>query len=186
MRLAIFASGGGSNFQAIVDAAHAGNLSAEVVLCVASNLNAGVIQRANQAGIPVHVLDSSFPKDATSLLDVLAAHKVTFVALAGFMKLIPDFLIQNYPRAIVNIHPALLPNFGGKGMFGKHVHHAVLTSGVTESGATVHWVDHEYDTGEIILQEKVPVYPEDTVETLAARVLNLEHRLYPKALQLFC
>ena len=191
MRLAIFASGGGSNFQSIVDSTISGQLSAEVVLCVASNPSAGVIKRAETLGIPVHVLPPSFPKDypgpdqPNELLQVLAEHKVTFIALAGFMKLVPRFLIGQYPGAIVNIHPALLPKFGGKGMYGRNVHVAVLENGETESGATVHLVDLEYDTGAIVLQEKVPVFPTDTPEILAARVLKTEHSLYPKALQIF-
>jgi phosphoribosylglycinamide formyltransferase-1 len=185
MRIAVFASGGGSNFQSIVDASRAHVLDAEVVLCVASKAGAGVIDRANQAKIPVYVIQGSVESDLPGIIQVLTAQRVDFIALAGFMKHIPSELIRLFPNRIVNIHPALLPDFGGPGMYGMHVHKAVIESGVPQSGATVHIVDENYDSGPIVLQESVPVLPGDAPETLAARVLEVEHVLYPKALQLF-
>ncbi|NQV72697.1 phosphoribosylglycinamide formyltransferase [bacterium] len=185
MRIAIFASGGGSNFQSIVDATVTGNLDAQVVLCVASKAGIGVIDRATRHKIPVFVLNGSVEDNLSELLHVLAAHRVSFIALAGFMKKIPQELISEYPNQIANIHPALLPSFGGAGMYGMHVHRAVLAAGESHSGATVHLVDAEYDSGPIILQESVPVLGSDSPESLAKRVLETEHHIYPKALQLF-
>ena len=189
LRLAVFASGGGTNFQAILDAIEAGRLPARVVLCVSDRPTAGALERARRHGIPTAVLA---PKDYPSpevfgeaLLEVLRAHDVELVALAGYLKKIPDNVVAAYRNRILNIHPSLLPAFGGPGMYGRRVHEAVLNYGVRWTGATVHLVDEEYDHGPIVLQEPVPVLPDDTPETLAARVLEVEHRLYPEALRLF-
>lgn len=185
MNIAIFASGGGSNFQAIADACIDGSIKGKVVLCVASRETAGVINRAHALDISVHVLEGSTSEWTSSLLDALSFHAVDFIALAGFMHMVPADLVRAYPDRIVNIHPALLPSFGGKGMYGMNVHRAVVESGQTESGATVHLVDENYDTGPIVAQDTVPVYPGDTPEDLAARVLNVEHRLYPSVVAAF-
>ncbi|SHK06337.1 phosphoribosylglycinamide formyltransferase [Rhodothermus profundi] len=189
LRLAVFASGSGTNFQAILDATQAGHLPAQVVLCVSDRPTAGALERAQQQGIPTAVLA---PRDYPSpeafgeaLLNVLRAHDVGLVALAGYLKKIPDNVVAAYRNRILNIHPSLLPAFGGPGMYGRRVHEAVLNYGVRWTGATVHLVDEEYDHGPIVLQEPVPVLPDDTPETLAARVLAVEHRLYPEALRLF-
>jgi phosphoribosylglycinamide formyltransferase-1 len=188
MKLAVFASGGGSNFQAIVDAAASGRFSGEVVLCVSNRKAAGVLERAQTAGIPTVVLSPRNFDDAAEYEDVLlvtlSRYGVDFIALAGYLQKIPPKIVERFRGRIVNIHPALLPAFGGKGMYGIHVHEAVLAAGVSTSGATVHVVAEEYDTGPIVLQEAVPVEPGDTPETLAARVLEVEHRLYPAALAL--
>jgi phosphoribosylglycinamide formyltransferase-1 len=119
------------------------------------------------------------------LLEQLAQHDVNFIALAGFMRKIPVEVVRQFRHRLVNIHPALLPSFGGKGMYGHRVHEAVLEYGCKVSGATVHFVDEEYDSGAPILQRCVPVLDDDTAETLAARVLEIEHQIYPEALQLF-
>ncbi len=189
MRLAVFASGEGSNFQSIVDAAESGALKARVVLCVSNNPSAGVLDRATKSKIPVLVLNPSEFSDpdgyTSSLRAKLIEFETDFIALAGYMKMIPAEIVNEYSDHIVNIHPALLPAFGGPGMYGRRVHQAVLESGADESGATVHLVDEEYDTGPIVLQESVPVRPEDTPDSLAARVLKVEHRIYPRALALF-
>lgn len=189
MRLAVFASGGGSNFQSIVDAAERGDLPCEVALCVASRETAGVLARARTHGVPALVLDPSAydtePDYAAELLARLDEHGVTFIALAGYLRRIPPAVVAAYEGRMVNIHPALLPSFGGAGMYGRRVHEAVLAHGVHWSGATVHLVDEQYDSGPIVLQEPVPVLPDDTPERLAARVLEVEHRLYPQALRLF-
>jgi len=185
MNIAIFASGGGSNFQAIADACASGTMPARVVLCVASRADAGVIGRASRLEIPHVVLEGTTAEWTSSVLDELERHAVDFIALAGFMKMVPTELIQRYPGRIVNIHPALLPRFGGKGMYGMNVHRAVVEAGQTASGATVHLVDEDYDTGPIVAQESVPVYPTDTPEDVAARVLRVEHELYPAVVQAF-
>jgi phosphoribosylglycinamide formyltransferase-1 len=189
MRLAVFASGRGTNFQAILDAIDAGDLPAEVVCCVSNTPTAGALDRAARQDIPTAVLEpSSFEAPAPfgrALLETLSAHDATFVALAGYMQKIPPAVVDEYRGRMTNIHPALLPAFGGQGMYGMHVHRAVLDYGVHWSGATVHLIDEEYDHGPIVLQEPVPVYADDTPEALADRVRDVEHRLYPEALRLF-
>lgn len=185
MNIAIFASGGGSNFQAIADACADGTIPAKVVLCVASRPDAGVITRAEKMGIPHTVLYGSAENWAPSVLEELEAKSCDFVALAGFMKMVPSSLIQRFPGRIVNIHPALLPAYGGKGMYGMNVHRAVVAAGEEESGATVHVVDEDYDTGPIVAQERVPVLPGDSPEDVAARVLTIEHTLYPAVIRAF-
>lgn len=185
MRIAVFASGSGSNFQSIVDATLDGRLDARVELCVSSRPDAGVVDRARIAGIPVFVLNGSIDIQFAELKEALDAQKIDIIALAGFLKRIPAQLIQLYPLRILNIHPALLPRFGGPGMYGQYVHEAVLAAGETISGATVHIVDEEYDSGPIVTQRTVPVLPTDSASDLAARVLQIEHELYPDALQLF-
>ena len=189
MRLAVFASGGGSNFQSIVDAAESGALKAQVVLCVSDSPTAGALERAKRHEIPELILDPAEFSDedvyASLLQTKLTEFEIDFIALAGYMKMIPAQIVREFSGRMVNIHPALLPAFGGPGMYGNRVHQAVLKAGAAESGATVHLVDEEYDSGPIVLQESIPVRPEDTPELLAARVLKVEHRIYPRALALF-
>lgn len=185
LRLAVFASGGGTNFQAILDAIERGMLSAKAVLCVSNRSEAGALDRARRHDVPTAVLDPSDADHETALLDALDAHAVDFIALAGYLRKIPSGVVARFRHRMTNIHPALLPAFGGKGMYGMHVHRAVIDYGARWSGATVHLVDESYDTGPIVLQEPVPVYPNDTADDLAARVLEVEHRLYPEALRLF-
>jgi len=189
MRLAVFASGEGTTFQAILDAIDTGDLPAEVVCCVSNTTEAGALERAERDDVPTEVIPpSSFDAPAPfgeTLLDALETHGATFVALAGYMQKIPPNVVDEYRGRMTNIHPALLPAFGGKGMYGMHVHRAVIDYGVHWSGATVHLVDKEYDHGPIVLQEPVPVYADDTPDELADRVQDVEHRLYPEALRLF-
>lgn len=185
LRLAVCASGGGTNFQAILDAIERGALSAAVALCVSNRPDAGALDRARRRDIPTAVLDPSAPAHEATLLDTLDTHAVNFIALAGYLRKIPSGVVDRFRHRMTNIHPALLPAFGGEGMYGMHVHRAVLDYGARWSGATVHLVDESYDTGPIVLQEPVPVYPDDTPDALAARVLEVEHRLYPEALRLF-
>ncbi|MEP0548512.1 MAG: phosphoribosylglycinamide formyltransferase [Rhodothermales bacterium] len=189
MRLAAFASGGGSNVQAILDAVDAGTLRAEVALVVTDRDGIGVLDRAARHGVPSVVVR---PKEfdgseafGEALLAALRDHGVDFVALAGYLKHVPAAVVRAFRHRILNIHPSLLPAFGGAGFYGRRVHEAALDYGVKWSGATVHLVDEAYDTGPIVLQEPVPVHADDTPETLAARVLAVEHRLYPEALRLF-
>jgi formyltetrahydrofolate-dependent phosphoribosylglycinamide formyltransferase len=189
MNLGVFASGGGTNFQAVLDAIARGDLSIQVALCLSNKREAGALERARKHGVPAVTFDPAHfddePTYAAALLRLLAKHEVDFIALAGYMRKIPSEVVSAFSGRIINIHPALLPAFGGKGLYGRRVHEAVLAHGVHWTGVTVHLVDEEYDTGPIVLQEPVPVLPGDTTEQLAARVLEVEHRLYPEALRLF-
>lgn len=189
MRLAVFASGGGTNFQAILDAIDAGDLPAEIACCISNIPDAGALTRAERHDVSTAVVPpSSFDTPAPfgrALLDVLSEHEATFVALAGYMQKIPPNVVDAFRGRMTNVHPALLPAFGGQGMYGMHVHRAVLDYGVHWSGATIHLVDEEYDHGPIVLQEPVPVYADDTPPDLADRIRRVEHRLYPEALRLF-
>ncbi len=176
MRLAVCVSGRGSNLVALLEAL-TGSAEAEVVLVLSNKADAPALDRARERGIPAEAFGNF--RDAAEWLERLARHQVDLVVLAGYLKLVPAGVISAYRGRILNIHPALLPDFGGPGMYGHHVHEAVVRSGVPFSGATVHLVDEEYDRGEILGQARVPVLPGDTAATLAARVLGAEHRLLP-------
>lgn len=176
MRLAVCVSGLGSNLLALLDALGRSPL-AQVVLVLCNRPDTPALERARERGIPAVGLDDY--RDADEWLRRLAAERVDLVVLAGYLKLVPAPVIAAYRGRIVNIHPALLPAFGGPGMYGRRVHQAVLESGASVSGATVHLVDEHYDRGEILAQARVPVLPGDTAESLAARVLAAEHRLLP-------
>ena len=190
MNLALFASGGGSNAQAILDAIADGSLPARARLLVADRPGIGALERAERAGVPSVVLPPSdyAAPDAfgEALLEALRAHRVDFVALAGYLRHIPPAVVGAFRERMLNVHPSLLPAFGGPGFYGMRVHRAALEAGVRVSGCTVHLVDEHYDTGPIVLQAPVPVEPGDTPETLQRRVLAAEHRLFPEALRLFC
>ncbi|OLC08528.1 MAG: phosphoribosylglycinamide formyltransferase [Gemmatimonadetes bacterium 13_1_40CM_66_11] len=175
VRVAVLVSGGGTNLQALLDALHDSPL-ARVARVISSRPDAGALERARRASVPTAMLRD--PGDPAELLAALADAQL--VVLAGYLKLVPAPVVSHFRGRMINIHPALLPDFGGPGMYGPHVHAAVLASGATESGVTVHFVDEAFDRGKIIAQERVPVQPGDTVETLAARVLKAEHRLLPK------
>lgn len=189
LRLAIFASGRGSNFKAILAAIQAGTLDAKVVLLISDQPQAGALQTAAQAGIPAKIITpNAFATNGDygkALLQALSECDSNFVVLAGFLRMIPAAVIKAFSGCIINIHPALLPGFGGKGMYGRRVHQAVLDYGCKVSGATVHLVDENYDTGKPLVQRCVPVYEDDTPESLAARVLEIEHQILPETLQLF-
>jgi phosphoribosylglycinamide formyltransferase-1 len=175
-RIAVCVSGGGSNLQALLDRLQ-GAEPARVVLVLSNRADAGGLERAHRAGIPAEVL--SDPADAAEWITRLGRRDVDLLVLAGYLKLVPPGVVQKFAGRIVNVHPALLPDFGGPGMYGRRVHEAVLASGAPESGPTVHLVDEVYDRGEILAQRRVPVLPGDTPELLAARVLEAEHRLLP-------
>jgi len=189
MNIAVLASGGGSNFQALLNAIREGVLPARICAVVSNNSAAGALDIARSQNIPGHHLSQKqFPSvDAYSehLISVLGDHRADFIALAGYMKKIPGTIIARYRNRITNIHPALLPSFGGPGMYGMRVHEAVIASGVKLSGATVHLVDEEYDRGPIVLQKAVEVTPDDDPESLARKVLKIEHEIYPQALKAF-
>jgi phosphoribosylglycinamide formyltransferase 1 len=186
LKCAVFASGGGSNFQALIDRRESGDLPVELSLLVGNNSAAQAFERARRHGIAgLHIAPSRFPDEkayAGHLLSVLRERGIDIIALAGYMKRIPREVVASYPNRIVNIHPALLPSFGGAGLYGEKVHQAVLDSGAKVSGITVHFVDEEYDHGPIIYQETVPVLDGDDAKTLAARVLEVEHASYWRAL----
>ena len=186
MNLAVFLSGTGTNFTAIAEAANEGRIPVIITLVAGNKPDAPGLQKARDMNIPTALfVRPDFPDGksfANYMLSVLRKYDVDFIALAGYMRKIPPRVIRAYRNRIVNIHPALLPRFGGKGMYGITVHLAVIEAGVTETGVTVHYVDEEYDRGEIIEQRRVPVLPDDTPETLAARVLKVEHELYPEVI----
>ena len=187
MRLAVFASGGGSNAGAIFDAVEAGRLAAEPAVLVADR-PCRALGRAESRGIPTAVVPPGDYADAgafgEALLAELGRAEADAVALAGYLRKLPASVVWAFRHRILNVHPSLLPAFGGPGFYGARVHQAVLARGCTLSGATVHLVDAEYDAGPIVLQEAVEVFFDDSPETLAARVLAVEHELLPRALQL--
>jgi phosphoribosylglycinamide formyltransferase-1 len=183
-RLAVLASGRGSNLQAIIE--HFDNLARErvanVVLVASNRADSPALIRAATASIDIADFDAA--DDGTQLLELLRKFRVDLVVLAGYLKRIPPLVIREYAGRIINIHPALLPAFGGEGMYGPRVHEAVIASGARESGVTVHLVDDEYDRGPIVAQWRVPVEPTDTPESLAARVLAVEHVVYPRVIEM--
>jgi phosphoribosylglycinamide formyltransferase-1 len=191
IRLGVLVSGRGrgTNLQAIIDACERRETKAQVAVVISANPEAGAVERARTHGIETLIVD---PKQFASaddygreLLRLLQERQVDLVCLAGFMRKLPPLFIDAFRNRIMNIHPALLPAFGGQGMYGHHVHEAVITSGAKFSGVTIHFVDEEYDHGPIVLQAVVPVHDEDTPETLAVRVLEQEHKIYPQAIRLF-
>jgi phosphoribosylglycinamide formyltransferase-1 len=187
LRLGFLASHGGSNVQAILDACREGRLTAEPCVVISNNSDAMVLDRAMAARVPAfHLSSHVHPEPARldeAILATLEKHRVNLILLAGYVKKLGPKTLARYRGRVLNIHPALLPKYGGRGMYGNHVHDAVLAAGDKESGATVHIVDEEYDRGRILAQKKVPVLADDTSESLAARVLEVEHQLYAETLQ---
>ncbi|ROL57053.1 phosphoribosylglycinamide formyltransferase [Bacteroidetes/Chlorobi group bacterium Naka2016] len=187
LRIGFLASHNGSNMQAIIDSIKRGELDAIPAVVISNNSNAFALERARREGIPAyHISSKQYPTEEEldkAILETLIKHNVNIVCLAGYMKKVGPKVLNYFKNRVLNIHPALLPKFGGKGMFGKYVHEAVLKAGEKESGCTVHLVDEIYDHGRILGQKIVPVFPDDTVETLAQRVLEQEHKLYPEVLQ---
>ena len=183
-RLAVLASGRGSNLQAIIE--HFDNLARErvanVVLVASNRPDSPALIRAATASIDIASFSAG--DDGTQLLELLRQFRVDLVVLAGYMKRIPPLVIREYAGRMINIHPALLPAFGGEGMYGARVHEAVIESGASESGVTVHLVDDEYDRGPIVAQWRIPVEKSDTAESLAARVLAVEHIVYPRVIEM--
>jgi phosphoribosylglycinamide formyltransferase-1 len=180
--IAIFASGRGSNAQAIIDY-FKGNNIIKVALIVTNNKTAGVIQIAKDNRIPFDIISPAELKEEETILDVLALYQIDLIVLAGFLLLIPGYLVKAYPNKIINIHPALLPKYGGKGMYGMKVHQAVLDNKEPETGITIHYVNEEYDKGQYILQQKCHVENTDSTETIAKKVNRLEHEYYPKQIE---
>ncbi len=190
MRCAVFASGTGSNFKTLLERKSSGELHADFVLMVGNNSKAAAFQHAQDHNIPtLHCAPSHFQSEgeySEYLLSQLQKYSAEMIVLAGYMKKLPGKIVARYHGRIINIHPSLLPAFGGKGMYGSNVHKAALEYGVKLTGVTVHFVDDEYDHGPIIVQQCLAVQDNDTPETLAQRVLALEHATYWRALEAIC
>lgn len=179
--IAIFASGSGSNAENIINHFNYGNL-AKVVLVLSENKNAFVFERARKLSVPTLFFTIDELKTG-KVLSILKQYNIDIVVLAGFLKLFPESIIDEYPQKIVNIHPALLPKYGGKGMYGSRVHEAVINAGEKESGITIHYVNRNYDDGNIIFQAKCPVMKDDTPDVLAQRIHSLEYEHFPKVIE---
>ena len=175
--IAVFASHGGSDLQAIIDGCKTEQINARVCVVISNNSGSFALQRAKNENIPaIHISEKTAGGSLAAItLNTLISYKTDIIFLAGYLKKIPDNVLEIYNNRIFNIHPSLLPKFGGKGMYGINVHKAVLDAGETETGITIHRVTAAYDTGEILAQKKVPIAANDTPETLAARVLTQEH-----------
>lgn len=188
--LAVFASGKGSNFTALLLASEKKKINGKIVLLVSNREDAGALETARAHGIDCCVMDEkrfrSAEEYAGELKRKLESCQTDYILLAGYLKMIPVSVIRAFRERILNIHPALLPKFGGKGMYGLKVHEAVLEAGEKETGVTIHFVDEEYDHGPMIMQKKVRVHKGDTPETLQKRVLKQEHKLYPLAVKRLC
>jgi len=191
LKVGVLASGGGTNLQAIIDNCRTGRIEAEVAVVI-SDVQCPALERARESGIPEHWLNrhdrQRFPTRESfdrAVLERLEQHEAELVCLAGYLRIMAAELVEAYSGRMMNTHPALLPAFGGKGMWGQHVHEAVLEYGCKVSGCTIHFVSLETDAGPIVLQRAVPVEEDDTPETLAARILPHEHELYSEAIQLF-
>ena len=186
-KIGVMASGGGSNFKAIIDHIGEGDLEAQCKFLITNNGGCGAVSHAESYGIPVyHISGKTHPDTAAyeaALLDVIDRYDIDLLILAGYMKALPVSIIKRLPDRILNIHPSLLPKYGGKGFWGIHVHEAVIAAHDTESGPTVHLVSEEIDKGRILAQTRVPVEDGDTSETLAARVLVQEHAVYWKTIR---
>lgn len=189
-RIAVLCSGGGSNLQAIIDSVEAGRIDGEIVLVLANASKAYALERAKNHGIPCEFVSKKQSGSSEAfndiLLEKLQQAKADLVVLAGYLPIVGAQIVRAFPHRIINIHPALIPSFCGVGMYGHYVHEAVLAYGAKISGATTHFVDEEVDHGGVIMQKSVPVLEGDTPETLAARVLTVEHEILPETVRLFC
>ena len=181
-RFAIFVSGNGSNCEQLIRH-FSQSVVARAVLVVSSRADAYALVRAERLGVPTAIVPKAQLADADQVLPLLRRYDVQFVVLAGFLPLVPDYLIEAFPRRIVNIHPALLPKYGGKGMWGHHVHEAVKAAGETETGMTVHYVTPVCDGGEIIAQYRVALSPDDSADDIARKENQLELKYYPLVLE---
>lgn len=180
--IVIFASGKGSN-AAILIKHFSNHPAAKVCLVVTNNPSAAVVQVAHSNKIMSAIVNKDFFGNSEKMMQLLQAVQADWIVLAGFLQLIPPFLLRHFPNRIVNIHPALLPEFGGKGMYGARVHEAVIAAGKTESGITIHYVNEKYDEGEIILQKKLALATNETAESLAKKIQSLEHEWLPKTIE---
>lgn len=182
IRLAILASGNGTNAQRISEY-FSGNAHISVDCIIYNKRNAFVAERARQLGVPAHYFSKADFYDNGSVLQFLRQREIDWVILAGFLWLVPQDILAAFPNRVINIHPALLPNYGGKGMYGHHVHEAVIANKEKESGITIHIVDSHYDKGTTLFQAKCPVTPDDTPDTLADKIHQLEQRYFPEVIE---
>lgn len=180
--IAILASGGGSNAQKIIEH-FSGHSSIKVVIIISNKKNSGVLTISKKHNIPSHIIDSKVQLSSVEFIALLEKNQIDLIVLAGFLLKIPEELIHQYPNKIINIHPSLLPKFGGKGMYGLHVHNAVIKGKEKQSGITIHYVNNKYDEGGIIFQEACILSKEETPETLQKKVLVLEHKNYAKVIE---
>ncbi len=180
--IALLASGNGSNAQRIIEY-FSGNAAVNIALIISNNQTAYVRQRAANLGVKEVYISRTDFKNGEKVVDILTQNKIDFIVLAGFMQLIPSIIINKYQHKIINIHPALLPAYGGKGMYGMHVHEAVIANKETASGITIHYVNEVYDDGEIIFQASCQLNDEDTPETLAQKIHELEHAHFPRVIE---
>lgn len=180
--IAIFASGGGSNARKIME--HFRNHpSVSVALVVCNRREAGVLDIAAEYNIPSLIISKSNFYETDDILETLINHKISYIVLAGFLLLVPKYIISRFPKKIINIHPALLPKYGGKGMYGHHVHEAVKVAGDTISGITIHFCNEKYDEGDYIFQAQCPLSPDDTPQDIARKVLALEHKHFAQVIE---
>jgi len=180
-RIAIFASGSGTNAEAIMQ--HFSNhTTAEVALILSNKVDAFVLERAKKHHVPTKVFNRATFRDTNEVVALLQAENISLIVLAGFLWLIPEQMVEAFPNQIINIHPALLPKYGGKGMYGMRVHEAVKAAGETETGITIHYVNEAYDEGQIIEQAKCAVLPEDSPEDIAQKIHQLEHEYFSKVI----
>lgn len=182
MNIAIFASGSGTNAQRIIEY-FSGNPEIKVAIVLSNKTDAYVLQRAQKLNVPSFVFSAKELKETDIVEKKLEEYKIDFIVLAGFLLMVPPALIKKFPDKIINIHPALLPKYGGKGMYGEHVHNAVIAAGEKESGISIHYVNENYDEGNIIFQARCEVLKNDTSETLAARIHELEQKYYPQIIE---
>ncbi|MDP1676962.1 MAG: phosphoribosylglycinamide formyltransferase [Bacteroidota bacterium] len=188
LHIAIFASGRGSNFEALHNAIADQKIPAKIVVVISNNSSSGALTLAQSFNIPAfHISQRQFPDSSLfqqKILETLQTFNVNFIVLAGYMKKMDPAITRAFPNRIINIHPALLPKYGGEGMFGMNVHNAVIAAKEKESGATVHYINEDYDRGEIIRQQKINIDPSDTPDSLAAKVLKIEHELLPSVIKI--
>jgi phosphoribosylglycinamide formyltransferase 1 len=189
LNICVFASGGGSNFNSLIAAKRNNVFKSDIKLLITNNSNCGAVDIAQRNRIAyIHISRKVFPQLTDDeyqelFLDKLKEYNIDLIVLAGYMKMVEPLVVQHYRNRILNIHPALLPSFGGKGMYGLNVHKAVIESGVKESGLTIHLVDEDYDKGKILFQKSIPVEKDDDENTLQKKILNLEHLSYSKVIR---
>lgn len=181
-KIAIFASGSGTNAENLINFFKE-NKKIEISYIFSNNKNAYVIQRAKNHGIKHYIFSRTEFYDTQNIIEILKENQINFIVLAGFLWLIPEYLIHHYPNRIINIHPALLPKYGGKGMYGMNVHKAVINNNEQETGITIHYVNKDYDKGDIIFQAKCQVKKDDTPEDVAKKVHELEYEHFPKVVE---
>jgi len=190
LKIAVFASGRGSNYEAIQKQIDTGQINGQTVCVISDRAKPTVFEKAAARNIPTHSINRKQFKTGDDyvehLLKILAGYETDLIVLAGYLKLIPAPVVKAYYHRMINIHPALLPNFGGKGYYGMNVHRAVVEAGVNATGITIHFVDEHYDNGNVILQKEVKVEPDDTPEMVSEKVLKLEHKYYPEVVKLLC